>query len=766
VHSAGSHFFAFAILILILVPRPAHGETLEVPVGGKAVPLGDGRVACAGALGGWVAEDGGRAVRPPAADSAVGTMVEVRTALPGQSCARRGTPVKLVATGPWPRLDMGSFTLALDEGRLEGKGRGLRGVTVMWPTEGGARAGDVCSEPKGAGTETCTWSVPKTLPGDPGASPLQWLPAGAIPSADEVIFDSDGRRAPAETFALVPGHVEIVNILPSDTSVDVSSGVGRAPLAHAEAIAGVDCAAARCSLENGALAVQAPPASVTSLDVKFRLIAHVAYTRRGTADPQPVLRVAVVRCPMSIASGPILRGTDSARVVLRVGGACLADVGLLRFLAGARHVDVEQIEHEKDAAYPLLNIGNVDTPNVSITAVRGEGEGAVVAVARTETIPAPVVRTVIEIPGFPPIDFIPNNRRGIVHHPRVKGAELVLLSVPDVYDAGEDKGASTVQGDINAAGAVTLQFGYRVPSLPPPLDKIDLAVLSDPLHRIVKEANIPAPIGVSASSAEPLVELICTDATGTIRRVQPGLVAHLSYADRDGCRLMIHRERLSPEYGTQKLSLEVEVDKLDGSPRGDSHVSQTIVMRSGNEPFVAWIKGVHAPYDRAIVRLFHVADEAHYLGALDIATGAPTVQWAVLFGGGHARLYATTAIPTGLYRFGSANLSGLLSLSVAIISRLTWLDSEGHEGLLGLEAGILVFGITDSVTQQTLTQVGALGGLGLSIPIAGAGSPVQASINLHGWFEERLTGSGPEAASERAFIFGPSISVGNIGTTF
>jgi hypothetical protein len=764
VHGAILGFLAVATLMGLA--RTARGETLEAPVGGKPVQLGEGRIVCSGSVGGWVPEDGGRALRPPAADSAVGTMVEVRTVLQGQSCAQRGGRVKLVATGVWPRPDVGSFTLALDEGRLEGKGHGLRGVIVTWPTEGGARAGDVCSEPKGTGTETCTWSVPKSLPADPTASPLQLLPAGATNSEDAVLFDSDGRRASPLTFALLPGHVEIVNILPSDASVDVSSGLGRVPLAHAEAIAGVDCGGARCLLENGALVVQAPPAYVASLDVKFRLIPHVSYTRKGTADPQPVLRIGVVRCPMSVVSGSLLRATDSARVVLRIGGACLQDIGLLRFLVGARHVDVEQIEHEKDVAYPVLNVGNVDAPNVSITAVRGEGEGAVVAVARTETVPAPIVRTVIEIPGFPPIDFIPNNRRAIVHHPRVKGAELVLLSVPDVYDAKDENGVSSVQGDINAAGAVTLQFAYRVPSLPSPLDKIDLAILSDPLHRVVKEANIPAPIGVSVSSAEPLAELLCTDTTGQIRRVQPGIVERLSYAVRDGCRLILHRERLSPEYGTQKLSLDVEVDKLDGTARGDSHVSQTIVLRAGSEPFIAWIKGVRAPYDRVVVRLFHVADEAHYLGALDIATGAPAVQWAILFGTGHVRIYATTAIPTGLYRFGNANLSGLLSLSVAIISRLTWLDSDGHEGLLGLEAGILVFGITDTVTQATLTQVGAVAGLGLSIPIAGAGSPVQASINLHGWFEERLTGSGPEAASNRAFIFGPSISVGNIGTTF
>ncbi|MCL2451070.1 MAG: hypothetical protein FWD17_19160, partial [Polyangiaceae bacterium] len=211
---------------------------------------------------------------------------------------------------------------------------------------------------------------------------------------------------------------------------------------------------------------------------------------------------------------------------------------------------------------------------------------------------------------------------------------------------------------------------------------------------------------------------------------------------------------------------EIEVDKVDNTSRPESHVMQTIVLRSGSEPRVSWIKGIVAPYDRVVVRLSHLADEAHYLGALDIATGEPAIQWTSVFGTGRVRLYATTAIPTGVYRFGNPVTSGVLSLSLAVLSRFTWLDSEGHEGLLGLEAGIMAFGLTTPLNTQ-VTQVGAIAGLGISIPIAGAGSLGQASINLHAWFEQRLTGSGgAEASSTRAFIFGPSISLGNVGTTF
>jgi hypothetical protein len=763
---------------LLCFSRLARAETFEAPVGGKAITLGEGRVACVTNAGGWRAEPGGHSVRPPTTDATVGAVVDLRVAPSLSDCPRATAAVKLVATAPWPILDPSSFVLAVDEGRLEARGRALHGVLVTWPVDTG-RASEACRDLKtDAGVDTCTWGVPKTLSGDPSASALRWLPAGAQLGPDTTIYDAEGKPAAPEGFAITPGRIEVTDLLPSDASLDVSSGVGRAPLTHPEAIAAVDCGASRCVADSGQLVMQAPPATVATVDVKFRLVPHVVYSRRNPPEAQPVLRVSILRCPMNVVSGLALRGVDTARAVVRVEGGCMRDVASLRFLVGGRQADVTQTENTKDAAFAVVNLGSIDAPTVSITAVRGEGEGTVVAVARTETRGAPVIRTVLEIQGFPPIDFIPNNRPAIVRFPQVKGAELALLPIDDVYDADVHGTETTVQGDINAVGLVALSFGYRVPSLPAPLDKVNLAVLQDTLQRSVKEANVPAPFALSASTDAPLVEILCSESKETEVRAVPGVTLHLPFSAREGCRVVIHRERLSPEYGTQRVSLEIDVNKLDGSTRPDGHVTQPLTLRAGSEPRIAWIKGVVAPYDRVVVRLSPVADEAHYLGAADIVSGAPALQWSMLFGNGHVRLYATTAIPTGLYRFSNSEGSGILSLSLAVVARLTWLDSDGHEGLLGLETGIMAFGFTNSLG-QALSEVGAIAGVGLSIPIAGSGGPTQASINLHAWFEQRLTnpptsGDLPGTStpvnlppsSARAIIVGPSISFGNVGSTF
>jgi hypothetical protein len=762
-------FVLASIIGVVGLPATAWGQTLSAPVGGKPIPVGEARVACGSVDAGWVVEPGGRSVRPPAAATAAGVVAILKVAPSQAECAASTASVRLVGTAPWPVIDPAATVLAIDEERLQIRGHNLLGASVAWGGEHDAGS-DTCHDPRtDAGVEICDLRIPKTVSADPTTGGLRWVPAGAPVTRDVDLFGSDGKPVAPEAFALPPARVELRQLVPADGSVDVSRGKGLVPLTHPEVFSDVDCGAVKCTIEAGNLAVQAPPASVGTIDVKAHLLPHVFLVHKNAAETAPVVRLTVLRCPMDVASGPALRNLDSARIVVRLAGACAKDVVSLSFFVGAHRADVVDVENIKDDAYVVLALGAVDTPSLSVTATREEGGGAVVGIARTETRRPPTVRTVLELGGFPSVDFIPSNRPAIVHYPKIDGAELTLLPVENVYVALNEGSISRVQGDPNAAGSVTLQFAYRVPTLPAPLDRLDLGLLSDALQRSVKVANIPAPFGIGPTSSAPLAELVCTENEGKVVRVVPGVTAHVPFRYRDACRVVLHRELLSPEYGTQKMVLTIDVNKIDGSPRGEAHLDQTFVMRSGVDPRIAWIKGVATPYDRAIVKLSHAPDESHYLGASELIGSAPVAQWTMIFGTGLVRLYATTAIPTGLYRFGDSKSSGVLSLSFGVISRFTWLDSDGKEGLLAVEAGVMAFGLSGDqspTSGESLTQVGAVVGVGLAIPIANAGAPSQASINLHAWFEQRITGSGPEAGSEQALIFGPSISIGNVGTTF
>ena len=66
---------------------------------------------------------------------------------------------------------------------------------------------------------------------------------------------------------------------------------------------------------------------------------------------------------------------------------------------------------------------------------------------------------------------------------------------------------------------------------------------------------------------------------------------------------------------------------------------------------------------------------------------------------------------------------------------------------------------------KPLTQVATVVGLGISVPIANRSLATEASINLHAWMEYEVSRDlGGEPGSPFGFVFGPSISIGNVGT--
>lgn len=760
-------WLAWLVPVLLCVAQPARAETLEAPIGGKPISL-DGRFACTASIGaGFTLEPGGRAVRPPTDPSAVGQVSQLWVAASAAACADKPTELTLVATQRWPSFDGSSIVFAPDDGRIEARGRGLEGVSVSWSLHDKSGT-DTCRDPAPDGDLTrCAWAVGSGSPAPGADTTFSWLPAGARADAGAVFFDANGRKAEADTFAFVPARIVLRKLMPTNATVDLSTGRGEVELVHPEAVASVECKGLACEMVDQALVVHGASSLTNQLEVKLRFVPHVVIATKDGFDQQATIKLAVLHCPMSIVSGAPVRNNDGAKVVVKLQGGCARELGSMRFESERGPAQLVQSVVVQDATFVLLGLGEFDAESLTLTALRGGPESIVLAVAHTPTRTTPRVRASVEVSGFPNIDFIPNNRGGVVHVPSPGEHEhYALLPIEGVYEAeNAADGTMTIHGDPNAAGLTELRFGLRNSALPPPLDQADLAEVEDALQRSIHEANIPAPLGEGALGKNPFVEMLC-GARGKLQRISIGVTDHLSFELRDTCRVVFHRERLAKEYGTQRINFEVDVIRADGTTRPEAHVAEVVTLRPGGEPRYAWIHGVLDPFDRIVVRLSHVADEAHYLGAAEIKTGAPAVQWSAVLGTGHVRLYGTTTIPTGLYRFSDNAHSGVLTLNFGVISRLTWLDSEGHEGFLGAEGGIMVIGLANSHsdTGESLTQVGAVLGLGVSVPIANRSLVTQASINLHAWFEADITRSGSNDSKGRySIIFGPSITIGNVG---
>lgn len=143
-------------------------------------------------------------------------------------------------------------------------------------------------------------------------------------------------------------------------------------------------------------------------------------------------------------------------------------------------------------------------------------------------------------------------------------------------------------------------------------------------------------------------------------------------------------------------------------------------------------------------------------------------------GTGHFRFYATATIPTGLYRVNAP--SSVLSLNFGILSRLVPLTHEGRESFFGIELGAM--GVNLAGVSNFPASLSLMGGLGVSLPLGSRGEVTQSSVNLHAWImreyrNDACTSStlspgapGCALASHWAFVFGPSISIGDIGANF
>jgi hypothetical protein len=759
-----------ALVLLVVLSWAARGraEVVHIPVGGRPVQLSEGRVFCEALGPAFGAEAGARTVRPPGDPDLIGTSVDVRVAPTAAACDESTASVSLVAIGKQPELDRSTVWFASDEGRLDVQGENLLGASVVWRS-GQSSGVDTCNAPRAltGGKSECSWSVARGVSVAPDVTQFFVLPPGARTLDDATFFDALGRKVNTETFALRPARTTLLRVVMADASVDLSTGQGEIPLAHPEAVASAECGALTCEMIGGKLIVRGGSNTVSMVEVKVRLVPDVFVFRNDTFQTTISGKLPAMHCPMTIVSGSPFRDAQDAKVIVRLDGRCGKDVGALTFTREDRPIKVLDIVRSDFESYAVLRLGEIRDETLTLHAVRGDADGVVIASAQVQTRAAPQVRATLELAGHKNLSMIPNNRATTVHvSPAGERLRFQILPIEGVYQVIEAASGSLVQADPNAAGLTSLRFGIRTTNLPDRLNKVDLATVNDPLQRGTAEVNMPVPIAPAEGRPTPLVEVWCGGGNEPLHALTIGNTAHLPFALRDTCRVVFHRELLPPEYGTQKLNFEVDILRSDGSNKPEGHIAEVVTLRTGEMPRYAWISGVSNPFERITVRVSHVADENHYLGAEEVRTGAPAAQWSAVMGTGRVRLYGTTTIPTGLYRFSpSRRYSGTLGLNFGVISRLTWLDEDGKEGLLGAEAGVLVFGLANAVGSPLSLDtplVGAVIGLGFAVPIANRQTPSQASINLHAWLQITLTGIESDKG-RYALVFGPSISIGSVG---
>jgi hypothetical protein len=762
----------------LLAAGSAQAAVVALPLGGRAAEVTSEGVLCGPLPAGWVLDRDRRSVRPPGVSSPAPRSIEVKIAGEGQPCESSKQVLTLVATGAHPGFDPGSVVFAADEGRLELEGERLAGMAVTWraperesPGARPRRAGsDVCLAPaplSGGRGERC---IVPLAPGLPSDTVLQWLPAGT-PEVEEVVrvFDLQGRVVPPARLSLRPARVLISQLVPPSATVDVSLGPARVPLVHPTAVSAVDCGQARCELSEGAIVVRTVPAPANQVIMRLRLAPRVQLIRGESRETQVSVTLPLVQCPLALASGPPLRETDDSRVVVRVDPRCAREGERARWTVDNEPVEERRSQRVGEVLYVVLRAGRVLGERVVIAARRADLDGTIIGTVSATTAPPPRPRVSLELPKHGKVEFIPTNRDAVL---TVAGAgeraKLVPLPIEGAYTVRSTAGHHQIRGDENAGGFVSLRFGYRLEGLPPELGPVDLAVVSERVQRAVREASVPAPFSAQAVGGSALVELTCADGGGREVQVPPSRLFKLPFDSKDTCRLVVHRERLEPEYGLQEVLLEVDVRSAEGSRRSEASFSERLILAPGGEPRLIPLKSGTEEFDRVVVRLSHVLDESRYALSPTGRQGLPSVQWPLVVEGGRLRLYATAAIPAGLYRMNKP--TGQLTLNFGVLSRITWLNDQGKEGLLGAELGLMGMGLIQRPGAIDYPPtLGAVAGAGIRVSL-GAG----AAVGVHVWaayefrddfdyFPDPGNQSDRRRARKLAFIFGPSISIGNVG---
>lgn len=767
--------WALAVGFICWWPRLAAALVLQAPAGGAWVTLPDGRVVCSPPAG-WSVDNARRRIRAQVTPGLPGRAADVSMA---PSLAGCGSPVAekatLIVTGPLPVIDPQSVTLSVDEGRLELSGEELAGVRIEW-TAGDLTGSETCLKvTQDKGRSICALPVGKNLPADSNRAAFRWAPPGGRFGADVVTFDGLGNVLTPDQTRLRIARVFITHVFSQTRTVDISRGSGQVTLAHPESVGSVACGTARCELSDSGIVVHEVPANITSLTVRIRLLPRVQLVRGETLENAPTETLTIVRCPVAVASGPPLRNADDTHVLLRLDPTCGRDADQLNWTANGVPAAVMRAETLDDGTYVLLRVGQVVGDLLTIVASRPE-ERSVLAVISERTWEPPPVRTSLALPGFGEIEFIPKNRDALLSVPALPGTgRLVPVSIPGAYVASVAGGTFRIRGVYSSGGYTALRLAYRLDSVPQPFQDTDFARLVDPVQRPIRDANIPAPIGGSSLTEKPIVELQCAFGPGQVRTIEPGSAPHIPFAQRDSCRIIVHRERILPESGEQRLDLDVRITTAGEVERGEATLSPHLVLRHGPGREVIWIRGVKQQFDRISVRVSHVIDESQYLRSHAARLTLPSAQWTVFAEDARFKFYATAAIPASLYRFSRdpQNLgTGPLALNFGVLSRLTWLNSEGKEGLVGFETGVMGMGLASDLDRQ----LAIVAGFGVSIPLGNANQPTQAAVNVHAWAAYSIgerRGQLKDAAGQPAgtielnpwaFIFGPSITIGSLGT--
>ncbi len=548
-------------------------------------------------------------------------------------------------------------------------------------------------------------------------------------------------------------------LVQSDT-VNVAAERGFLPLVVPEAVAAVRCRRARCALKSDGVEIYAVEPAALAVQVALTLRdGCVRQSAEGRpAETAEVVEVGLARCAMQPAAPvPLIAGVQNHRYFVALSRQCF-DAPAETLLVTTQPPTPVYVRSESpgaDAAWRLIELVFERVPEgagqLDLTLARRAPDRTTLGLVRLPVSDgfAPE-RIRFELPELGPVDFIPTNREAQVE--LTYGApcwerDVRLQSRRGYYTVheGSPRG-QTVRAPHGAQGAVALRFAYVPHELAQVLGREESLVQFDSDARYsLRQVNLPLPLNAAGAGATPLVRLLCRTGANELA-VPTGKTVRIPFAERDSCRILIDRGAIPVEAGEQRLRVTA----------GEFQEIVSVVHQPG-VIVIALPAGSRNEFDPLAVAVGHEYSGGHY----DLSSRhniGPEVSYRVILGDRRVRISAGTALPTGLFRFGSKGERNAITLSAGVAARLVVLYKEGKEFPIGFEIGVLGTGLSDT------PHLSVVSGIGFSIPVLNPNTSLQTSFNIHAWAEYSPTRGG-DKEGQWAFIFGPSFSVGKFAVS-
>jgi len=715
------------------------------------------------------------------------TLVEGRLLVPKDSAFARlrvtsgdcASPETL-AVAVVPQVGRGG-TIAriyVDENRLELRGGDLKRALVWWRAGTGVWTAAACVEATDGDDGTATCDAPLSREGvhsalSSGNLDVLRLPPGMpAPAAFEPpeVWPAEGGRTTSGPVALEALRAPMQRIVLSPplwrtTSIEAWREQAVLPLEYPGVVTSVNCRPAGCWLsEDGASIIVATPSVGDSVTVGVRLRERVAMRQGDGLVGSTVVSVPMARCQLRPLTTMVLAGSEDFRLPVELGERCptdLSDTATETTPPSASYLE----RREGDGKHLDVRLGHVPrrADSMELRLLRASTR-AVIGTARLDVMASYVPSEVNLVDGeLGELAVIPTNREVRLQwagvDPRL-AANIVPVALPGYYSLRHEGGDVLIRGATRSAGAVPLRFAFVVPAPAEGQQRAaePLVAFESEAHFAVRQVNVPVSLAPDDQQTGRMFAVFCRNGTdGQEREIAAGELVTMPFAARGSCRLRIDRHSIDPSQGTQRIRVTVAITSPNGAPRGGGF-SQVVVLATGTTLESVWLgaSDTMRPFDHMSVQLSHDELPGHYQ-IEGQASGQPGRRYQMVFGDQHLRLYGSAAVPTGLYRVTSGAGAGVLQFSAGVLARLALLDREGKEFPLDLEFGLLGTNLSDRA------DLSVVAGLGVTVPLLNPQESTQAAIGVHAWAEYAPTRHGANTKPV-AFIFGPSISLGDFGT--